>query len=221
MTLTVDKNVEKYEEIYRSGYDKKYPNLDLVRLEAWYFKKNPGMLLDFGAGTGANTIHMIDAGYQVVAMDAAEESIDLMRRKIGDRATIMRVEPDATALPFADATFDYVVCMSVLSLLETKARIQAMINEFFRVLKPGGKIIADINGPEAEFSAHGQFIDEDTFEYKLRPDQEGNLRCYCPRTAEKFAELFHSFVTDDIGFSSFEYIGHKSNEFIVLAHKPQ
>jgi hypothetical protein len=50
--LVVASNISKYDSVYQGGYDKKYPNLDLVRLEGWFLKKQPGKVLDYGAGTG-------------------------------------------------------------------------------------------------------------------------------------------------------------------------
>ena len=136
--LVVPANIDKYERIYRQGYDKKYPNLDLVRLEGWYFGKKPGRLLDYGAGTGVNALHMAECGYGVIAVDAAKESVALMKSKLKNMAAAQWVSPDATELPFENDGFDYIVCMSVLSLLETKERISTLVGEFFRVLKPGG-----------------------------------------------------------------------------------
>ena len=43
--LVVKQNRDKYDDIYRKGYDKKYPNLDLVRMERWFFKGKPGRVL--------------------------------------------------------------------------------------------------------------------------------------------------------------------------------
>lgn len=46
---------------------------------------------------------------------------------------------DATALDYADATFDHVVCMSVLEHIGHGGDLQAM-REMWRVLKPGGSL---------------------------------------------------------------------------------
>lgn len=224
--LVVPANVDKYEDVYRSGYDKRYPTLDLVRLEGWYFKKQPGKVLDFACGTGVNMIHLLECGYRAVGVDAAEGSVKLVRRKLegraelAARADVMHLDPDNRRLPFADNEFDYVVCMSVLSLLESKERIIALVNEFHRVLKPGGKMIIDINGPDSDFASKGHFIADDVFEYALHEDQEKPLRCYCPKTSESFSELFKAFVVDDLGHTSFKYCGQDSHEFIACVHKP-
>lgn len=225
-TLSVPANVEKYENIYAKGYNKKYPNLDLVRLEAWYFKKQPGHVLDYGCGTGTNLIHLLGCGYTGVGADAAQGAVEVSRQNLAQhpelagRGTFLRVSPEAETLPFSDATFDYVVCMSVLSLLATRDRIERLVAEFHRVLKPGGKMIIDINGPEADFAKRGTFVDDDTFEYILRPGDSSPLRCYCPKNKEVFGALFDAFVIDDLGHVSFQYVGNDSLEFIACVSKP-
>lgn len=224
--LAVPSNVDKYEKVYSGGYDKRYPSLDLVRLEGWYFKKQPGKALDFACGTGVNMIHLLDCGYEVVGVDAAVESVKLVNRKLkarpelAGRAAVLHMDPGVTQLPFANNEFDYVVCMSVLSLLESKERVAALIGEFFRIMKPGAKMIIDINGPASDFVTKGRFISNDVFEYYLRPDQTEPLRSYCPSDEKSFASMFDKFSIDDLGHVSFKYCNNDSHEFIACVHKP-
>ncbi len=224
--LIVPANVEKYDRIYRGGYDKSYPTIDLVRLEGWYLNKQPGRTLDYGAGTGANSLFLLERGYDVVAADAASKSIKLIdtkfsaRPEFDDRARTCLVDPEAAELPFENDSFDYVICMSVLSLLESKQRIETMIAEFHRILKPGGRMITDINGPESDFAKRGHFVEDDVFEYTLHDDHDQPLRCYCPQTKEKFAEMFAAFEVEDLGHVSFQYAGNYGYEFIACVRKP-
>ena len=124
--LVVSSNIHKYNRVYEGGYDKQYPNLDLVRLQAWYFNNQPGRTLDYGAGTGVNGIYLLEKGYDVVFIDASLQSITLIENKInalslnGTQAEAVLLEPEMQRLPLEDGSLDYVVCMSVLSLLETK-----------------------------------------------------------------------------------------------------
>jgi arsenite methyltransferase len=74
----------------------------------------------------------------VVAVDLESHLLGRAR----ERARSMRVgesvaliQADARRLPFADASFDGVVCESVLAFLEDKA---SALKEFHRVLTPGG-----------------------------------------------------------------------------------
>ena len=100
------------------------------------------------------------------------------------------------------------------------ARLTQLIDEFYRILKPSGKMIVDINGPESDFSTKGKFINDETFEYKLHNDNNKALTCYCPKTTQTFRKLLDRFYIDDIGYVSFNYCGHDSNEFLALVSKP-
>lgn len=226
-SLVVPENVSKYEEIYRAGYNKSYPSLDLVRLEGWYFRKSGGCVLDYGFGTGVNSLHLLERGYRVYGLEAASNSLEIVGKKLAGRpdlsaqANFRVIEGAAERLPFDSNFFDHVICLSVLSLLATKPRIQQLVQEFHRVLKPGGSMIIDINGPEAEFASKGRFVGEDTFEYHLRPGQAEALRCYVPKTAEAFGALFSgAFQVDDLGWTGFRYAGMEEYEFIACVRKP-
>lgn len=92
-----------------------------------------------GAGYTACTIAKEHA-VSVVAVDAATHLLERAR----DRAWSMRVEgkvalalANAQRLPFADASFDGVVCESVLAFMEDREKA-ATASEFHRVLGPGG-----------------------------------------------------------------------------------
>jgi ubiquinone/menaquinone biosynthesis C-methylase UbiE len=226
MALVVSRNVEKYEDIYKQGHDKSYPTLDLVRLEGWYFKNQPGVALDYAFGTGVNMIHLLKRGYTVTGIEAAPQAINIARRKldampeIAGRATLKLIETDADRLPLADASFDYVVCMSVLSLLESKDRIHKLLAEFQRILKPGGKMVIDVNGPEGDFALKGRFIGDDIYEYTLREHHKEGVLCYCPKSKEAFGKLFGpGWIIDDLGMVAFEYMGCNELEFIACVRK--
>jgi len=223
--LIVKANVEKYDDVYRSGYDKKYPTLDLVRLEGWFFNKQPGKVLDFACGTGVNLIHMIDCGYTGVGVDASDESIKLVQKKIdshpsiASKCKVIKLDPKQSKLPFDDNEFDYIIAMSILSLLESKERIRTLVDEFHRILRPMGKMIIDINGPSGDFAQKGKYIDDDTFEYVLRSNQKEPITLYCPKTKEIFARILERFSIDDLGHTSFGYCGKHDYEFIACVHK--
>jgi ubiquinone/menaquinone biosynthesis C-methylase UbiE len=227
MSLIVNANVEKYDDIYKNGHDKSYPNLDLVRLERWYFNGKPGAALDYGCGTGVNMIHLLSRGYRATGIEASAEGLKLVERKLQslpadqrERADLKLIDPNSKRLPLDDNSLDYVVCMSVLSLLETKERIQELIAEFHRVLKPGGKMIVDVNGPTSDFAAKGKFISEDIYEFSLRDHHKGGVLCYCPQSKESFAKLFgQGWVMDDLGYVAFNYANINELEFLACVHK--
>ena len=54
------------------------------------------------------------------------------------------MKPDAVKLPYKSNTFDYIVIMSVLSLLGSEKKVKNLLKELKRVLNFRGKIILDI-----------------------------------------------------------------------------
>jgi 23S rRNA (adenine-N6)-dimethyltransferase len=60
----------------------------------------PGeFVLDVGAGTGALTRHLVDAGAHVVAIELHPARLDALRRDLGDRVTVVRADAGDLRLP--------------------------------------------------------------------------------------------------------------------------
>ena len=98
-------------------------------------------VLDIGCGVGITPCHIAKQyGSRVVGVDLREAMVERSRERarregVDDRAEF-RVA-DAQDLPFDDASFDVVICESVLAFLP--AREQA-VREFVRVTRPGGHV---------------------------------------------------------------------------------
>jgi ubiquinone/menaquinone biosynthesis C-methylase UbiE len=98
-------------------------------------------VLDIGCGVGITPCHIAKVyGCRVVGLDLRGAMVERARQRadregVGDLAEF-RVA-DARDLPFDDATFDAVVCESVLAFLPERKKA---VNEFARVTKPGGYV---------------------------------------------------------------------------------
>lgn len=102
-----------------------------------------GRLLDIGAGSGALSIPLAEAGAQVVALEFGAEHLQRLRdRALGRGLTVTVVQGDARRLPFADAAFDSVLLASVVHLTDRPGPI---LREAERVCRPGGRLI--VAGP--------------------------------------------------------------------------
>lgn len=218
---------KKWNDAYQKGSDKQYPNLDLVRLEKWYFQNKPGLLLEYAFGCGVNLLHLLKEGYTVDAMDASPAAKELVAGKLlksgidTNQCRLHLVTPETKQLPFADQTFDYITCISVLSLLGSKARVTHLLQEFFRVMKPGAKIILDINGYTSDFAAKGIMIEPDVFEFKGETNTDP-VRCLCFDCEEKFRELVAPiFQINNVGYSGHKYFHSEIYEYIICAMKPE
>ncbi|MGH7130394.1 MAG: bifunctional demethylmenaquinone methyltransferase/2-methoxy-6-polyprenyl-1,4-benzoquinol methylase UbiE [Phycisphaerales bacterium] len=101
-------------------------------------------VLDVACGTGDLSRAFADAGpARVVGLDFTREMLDVaemkQRRDPGSHGNrITYVEGDAQKLPFADAAFDIV---SIAFGIRNVADPAKAIAEFFRVLRPGGRLV--------------------------------------------------------------------------------
>lgn len=97
-----------------------------------------GTVLDVGAGTGANFSH-----YPASVVVVAAEPDGAMRRRLSEPAAAAAAQIEisdasATDLPFADGTFDAVVCGLVLCTIDD---VETALAELDRVLAPDGRLI--------------------------------------------------------------------------------
>jgi SAM-dependent methyltransferase len=107
-------------------------------------------VLDLGCGAGRHAFEAYRRGADVVAFDADEAelrqvaALTAAMRETGEAPAAARaaaVRGDATAMPFADATFDRVIAAEVLEHIP--ADQQAMY-EIARVLRPGGTVAVTV-----------------------------------------------------------------------------
>ena len=97
--------------------------------------------LDYGAGTGNITNHLLSFGFHVVAADVSSVSLKQMAAKLGNADMLQTNTLNGLDLSnYKDNTFDLVTTYSVLHHVPDYA---AIIDEFARVLKPGGVMYID------------------------------------------------------------------------------
>ena len=103
----------------------------------------PGMrVLDAGCGYGRNLVYLLREGCEVFAVDADPVAVQSVRTLVAELAPTLpagniRVAP-IEALPFDNAFADVVLCNSVLHFARDEAHFFAMLEELWRVLRPGG-----------------------------------------------------------------------------------
>jgi ubiquinone/menaquinone biosynthesis C-methylase UbiE len=109
------------------------------RILALVLEARPGLdALDVGCGTGFLALELAAHGHQVVGVDFAPAMIEEARRKAAARDLSVRFEEaDAEQLPFAPRRFDLVISRHVLWTLPHP---EAAIDEWIRVLRPGGRL---------------------------------------------------------------------------------
>ncbi len=114
--------------------------LTTVRYIEKYVK--PGdRILDVGAGAGEYSLYFARHGYDVSALELADNNLKAFRAKLTEQDRIDPVQGNALDLSrYADASFDAVLLLGPLYHLQDEADKQRCIAEARRVCRPGGHI---------------------------------------------------------------------------------
>ena len=112
---------------------------------------HPGdLVLDMGAGAGRHAFEVFRRGADIVALDyslADLKDVSGLFHAMAEAGEVpadtsaSTVNGDGTRLPFADDTFDRIVCSEVMEHIPDDA---AAASELARVLKPGGTIAVTV-----------------------------------------------------------------------------
>ncbi len=124
-----------FEDLSEYRFDKLRYLPQVVDFSAYDGKK----ILEVGCGAGIDLIRFARSGADVIGVDLAETSIDLAQKYFelaGVDGEFRRM--DGEDLEFDDNTFDVVYAHGVI---QYTANAQKLVNELYRVLKPGGEAI--------------------------------------------------------------------------------
>jgi SAM-dependent methyltransferase len=108
-------------------------------------------VLDAGCGPGLYAEELAARGADVVAVDASEPMLELARRRLGEAVEVRRADLNLP-LPFADGEFDLVVCPLVIHYVRDRT---ASLREFFRVLRPRGRVVLSTQHPTTDWLRKG------------------------------------------------------------------
>lgn len=136
-----NERLRQYYDAHAGEYDgwiRYYDRVMLGDSRARLCARAKGRTLEVAVGTGAN-LPLYPAGVELTAIDFSPGMLGRARRRAEElgRAVELRVG-DAHALDFPDASFDTVVATLFLSSVADDRRAAS---EFFRVLKPGGRLL--------------------------------------------------------------------------------
>ncbi|WP_051184481.1 class I SAM-dependent methyltransferase [Desulfatiglans anilini] len=140
------------------------------------------MVLDVGCGPGHFMLFAARNGAKVTGLDASAGMLRLTRQRLesaGFDGLLLQTDLD-TRLPFQEATFDLVVCESVLNHIRRPADV---LEEIFRVLKKDGTFVLDVSNAWGLPWRTAIRLAQWTGSYP-----EGRIHWLTPRRAERLVE---------------------------------
>ncbi|HVB00648.1 MAG TPA: class I SAM-dependent methyltransferase [Acidimicrobiales bacterium] len=149
-----DRHASWWRETFSDGADIEYAE-EIVPLVIEVFAERR-RVLDLGCGEGqiARALHAANGAIEVIGLDSSCEQ--LLNARSYSSPEIAFVQGAAEQVPFADRSFDGVVCCLAIEHCEDVDRV---LEEVTRVLGPGGAFFLLINHPLYQGTGSG-FVDD-------------------------------------------------------------
>jgi ubiquinone/menaquinone biosynthesis C-methylase UbiE len=139
-------------------------------------------VLDFGAGTGNVTGHLLKLGAMVIADDVSRKSLAGLRNNYSDASRLEMVELNGRDFSmFKGNSLDMV---ATYSMLHHVPGYLGVVNEFVRVVMPGGIIYIDHERAPQVWQQDGGNYRKYMTEYECAYG-----RSFCERLVRKFRNL--------------------------------
>lgn len=134
----VQKQYNQLAKIYDSRW-KDYLHNTLTYLKNWAEISPEETVLDVACGTGEFERLILNESptQRIVGIDFSEEMLEIAKDKCKNYSQSFQVA-NSENLPFADSSFDVIVCASSFHYFEHPSIV---LGEMRRVLKPNGKVI--------------------------------------------------------------------------------
>lgn len=143
---------------------------DAAALQQWVAKSlldrldvDPNaILLDAGCGTGYWTRQISAKVNRVIGLDMAEGMLHFAEKNSTAQHKPLWCGGDLENLPLADNSVDVIFSSLAVQWCES---LTPLLNEWFRVLKPGGKVLLATLGPKTLFELRESFQTVDNYQH--------------------------------------------------------
>ncbi|MEO1496561.1 MAG: class I SAM-dependent methyltransferase [Planctomycetota bacterium] len=112
--------------------------------------EQPGVIADFGCGSGRTIVPLARAGWRGLAIDLSDAMLDVVRQKAQAetlriecvRANLVELAPDVVT----DGAAAHGVCLfSTLGMIAARANRRRALANMRRVVTPGGKLVVHVH----------------------------------------------------------------------------
>ncbi|WP_189872586.1 class I SAM-dependent methyltransferase [Streptomyces bluensis] len=106
-------------------------------------------VVEIGPGYGANLRVLVERVPRLTAVEIDDATARMLRDTWGGRVRVLHA--DGAAMPLPDASYDSVVCFTMLHHVPTAEQQDRIFAEAFRVLRPGGVFAGSDSLPSFRF----------------------------------------------------------------------
>ncbi len=166
--------VSNYDAFYNTDKGKLVDEIEKGIIGEFLTSLKVKELLELGCGTGHWTAFFEHKGFDVVGIDISCEMMEKAAAK-GLQAKLQ--VGDAEKLPFFDKSIENVASITMLEFVQNQ---EIVIQEVYRVLKPGGYAIFGLlgdkspmaqNAADNEIFKHARFLDSENLDEIFKPFQ--------------------------------------------------
>lgn len=119
--------------------DIRYRQEPMIFSAAQFTRHRGKKVLEIGVGAGSDHLQWARAGVDLYGVDLTEAAITTTKKRLSEYGLSSKLQTtNAERLPFDDGSFDVVYSWGVIHHSESPP---AIVNEVFRVLRPGGLAI--------------------------------------------------------------------------------
>ena len=149
----------------RKKHDLIYPDENVIRFLKRTFKNGENKkILDFGCGSGRHALIMAEMDFKIYAMDYNAVCLELTKEKL-DKINYKNVEyilNNRLEINLPNESVDCIVAWGALFYFNEKER-DIFCKEMYRVLKPGGLILADYRTQDDYLFNRGTKLEKNLF----------------------------------------------------------
>jgi len=220
--MYIEENLIKWEELHKESYARLvYPNENIIRFVKTYFPdKAHSRILDSGCGAGRHVVFLAKEGYQTTGIDFSKEAIESARDALNqDLLQATLVQGSILELPFAENSFDGLICYGVLYYFNA-TDVKKAVGEIYRTLKVGGKAFIVVRNCRDRRYGKGSEIEKNTFIMDSDfSNEQGFLIHFFEK--EELMELFSKFSKLTIGTiqESIDSLEQLNSDYLVTVMK--
>ncbi len=213
----IEANNIHYENLYLNEENfLRYPADWIVRFHNMFLRNNipqGAKILDYGCGSGNNSIFFMQKGYSVFGVDTTPSFKNLVSKNLKlyniDKSAIDNfnsIDPYDVVLNFPSNHFDFIFSNQVLYYLPGEGHIKRVCCEIKRILRPDGYVFFTMMGPHNYYITHHtkQLHGERIYEVRIEDKKHrlNGLRelIYIVKDEVDLCKLFDMFEPTTTGY---------------------